>query len=135
MFINDTYTGYFIHPVCSVTYEISNLPIGILLFIPTPQFIKHFILFNHEITCLQEIRRILDILESNRTGIRDIGLTSFSSFGGNQNYPARSIRTVNGSSRSVLQNINCLDIIRIEINQGVVFFTATICRSCCHCFC
>ena len=135
MFIYDTYTGYFIHPVCSVTYEISNLPISIFLFIPTSQFIKHFILFNHEITRIQEIRCILDILESNRTGIRDIGLTCFSTLGSNQNHTARSIRTVNSGSRCVLQNINCLDIIGIEINQSIVFLAATICRSCCHCFC
>ena len=135
MFINDTYTGYFIHPVCSVAYEISNLPISIFLFIPTSQFIKHFILFNHKITRIQEIRRILNILESNRTGIRDVGLTCFSSFGSNQNHTARSIRTVNSRRGSIFQNINCLDIIRIEINQSIVFLATTICCSCCHCFC
>ena len=135
MFINDAYTGYFIHPVCSVAYEISNLPISIFLFIPTPQFIKHFILFNHKITRIQEIRCILDILESNRTGIRDVGLTCFSTLGSNQNHTVRSIRTVNSGSRCVLQNINCLDIIGIEVNQSIVFLTTTICRSCRHCFC
>ena len=131
--VHQAHTRHFVHPVRAATYITVNLRLRIAFLIGAPQLVEHLVLLRHEAFGIQELRSVLDGLEGHRTRVADFHLTLLTAFGRDKYHTARSVRTVDTGCRSVLEDIDALDIIGRDVNQGIVLIRAAVARTAGRC--
>ena len=67
--------------------------------------------------CIHLLRQSGSFRETDRRIEGDAALPSHPTFSGNNDYPVSSSRTINGSRRSILQNLHTLNVFRIDAFQ------------------